>query len=69
VDSVRSRKEPFGNIDAGVRATIVPCLGNVSLWTGRKLKWDSGNWIFPDDKEANSHLFREYRKPWNLVTF
>jgi len=69
VDSVRSRKEPFANIEAGVRATAIACIGNVAAWTGRKLTWDDESWQFPGDAEANKFLFREYRKPWDLVKF
>jgi predicted dehydrogenase len=69
VDCVRSRKEPFANIEAGIRATAVPCMGNVAAWTGRKLAWDDASWVFPGDAEANQYLFREYRKPWDLVRF
>ena len=67
VDCVRARREPFANIDVGVRATAVGCIGNVAYWTGRKLKWDAETWSFRDDPEANRFLFREYRKPWDLV--
>ncbi|HUB81594.1 MAG TPA: Gfo/Idh/MocA family oxidoreductase [Bryobacteraceae bacterium] len=69
VDCVRSRKEPSANIEVGVRATAVACMGNVAAWTGRKLKWDDESWQFPGDHEANRFLFREYRKPWDLVKF
>jgi predicted dehydrogenase len=69
VDNVRNRKEPFANIDVGVRATAIACMGNVAFWTGRKLKWDAEKWNFPNDAEANKYLFRAYRKPWDLVKF
>jgi len=70
VDYVRSRKDPFANIEVGVRATAVGCMGNVAAWTGRKLTWDAETWRFRSDDEANSkYLFREYRKPWDLVKF
>ena len=69
VECVRSRKEPFANIDVGVRATAIACMGNVAAWTGRKLTWDDERWQFPGDTEANRYLFREYRKPWDLVSF
>ncbi len=67
VDYVRSRKEPSANIEVGVRATAVACIGNVAYWTGRKLKYDAKSFTFPGDAEANKHLFRPYRKPWDLV--
>jgi len=70
VDSVRSRREPPANIEAGVRATAVACMGNVAAWTGRKLSWDREAWNFKGDAEANrEYLFRAYRPPWNLVQF
>jgi predicted dehydrogenase len=69
VDYVRNRKDPFANIEVGVRATAIPCMGNVAAWTGRKLTWDAETWQFKGDLEANKYLFREYRKPWDLVKF
>jgi predicted dehydrogenase len=69
VDNVRSRQEPFGNIEVGVRATTVACIGNIAYWTGRKLTWDAAKCSFPGDEEANRYLFRPYRKPWDLVKF
>jgi predicted dehydrogenase len=67
VDFVRARKEPFANIEVGVHATTVGCIGNVAHWTGRKLKWDGERRTFPGDSEANKFEFRPYRKPWDLV--
>ena len=67
VDNVRARKEPAANIDAGVRATAVACMGNVACWTGRKLSWSDEQWQFPQDAEANKYLLRPYRQPWNLA--
>jgi predicted dehydrogenase len=69
IDFVRSRKDPFANIEVGVRATTVACIGNVAYWTGRKLSWDGEKGQFKDDAEANKYLFRAYRKPWDLVKF
>jgi predicted dehydrogenase len=69
VDSVRNRKDPFANIEVGVRATAISCMGMVAAWTGRKLTWDGETWQFKGDPEANTLLFREYRKPWDLVRF
>ena len=66
VDFVRNRKDPFCNIETGVRATTVPCIGNVAYWTGAKLNWDSETRKFKE-ADANKFLFRPYRKPWDLV--
>jgi hypothetical protein len=67
VDNVRARKEPAANIDSGVRATAIACMGNIACWTGRKLTWNDAQWQFPGDAEANKYLFRPYRKPWDFV--
>jgi hypothetical protein len=67
VDCVRARKDPFPNIEVGVRATTIGCAGNVAYWTGRKLKWNAETRTFPGDNEANKFLIRPYRKPWDLV--
>ncbi len=69
VDSVRTRTDPFANIEVGVRATAICCMGNVAAWTGRKLTWDGAAWQFKEDAEANRFLFRQYRQPWDLVKF
>jgi predicted dehydrogenase len=69
VEAVRERKEPSPNIETGVRATTVSCIGNVAYWTGRKLKWDGAKCEFSGDADANRHLFRPHRKPWDLVKF
>jgi predicted dehydrogenase len=68
VDNLRSRKDPFANIEVGTRATMIACMGNVAFWTGRKLKWDAEACTFKGDREADKYLFRAYRKPWDLVS-
>ena len=69
IDNLRSRREPFSNIENGARATAIACMGNVAAWTGQKLEWDSESFSFGSNEDANRHLFRSYRKPWNLVNF
>jgi len=69
IDNLRARKDPFANIEVGTRATIISCIGNVAYWTGRKLTWHAESLTFKGDAEANKHLFRPYRKPWDLVKF
>jgi predicted dehydrogenase len=67
VDCVRARRDPSPNIEVGTRATQISCMGNIAYWTGRKLRWDPVNRNFGNDAEANTYLFREYRRPWDLV--
>ncbi|MCC7175773.1 MAG: Gfo/Idh/MocA family oxidoreductase [Bryobacterales bacterium] len=69
IDYVRSRKDPFANIEVGCRATAIGCIGNVACWSGHKVTWDPKSWSFSGDAEANKYRFRAYRKPWDLVKF
>jgi hypothetical protein len=69
VDCVRARREPFPNIETGARSTAVSLLGNVAMWTGRKVTWDAKTFSFPGDPDAAKYMFRPFRKPWDLVKF
>jgi hypothetical protein len=67
VENLRARKEPFANIEAGVKSTIIPILGNIAARQDRKLHWDGDSVTFGSDAKANEALFRPYRKPWDLI--
>ena len=67
VDNIRNRKEPFASIEVGAKSTIIPILGNIAARQDRKLHWDGDSASFPNDRKANTALFRPYRKPWDLV--
>lgn len=69
VDALRSRKEPFANIDVGCRSTIVPLIGNIAAKLGKKLQWDGASETFVNAPDANKMLYRAPRKPWDLVRF
>ncbi len=64
LDCIRSRKLPIADVEIGHRTTSICQLGNVALFSKRKLRWDWKAERFPDDAEANSMLGREYRMPW-----
>jgi hypothetical protein len=42
-------------------------LANLSLRTGRKLKWDAEREQILDDAQASGMLVRPYRQPWDDV--
>jgi predicted dehydrogenase len=46
--------------------TEVVLLGNISIRTGKKLRWNSKEMKFPNAPEAEAFLHREYRKGWTL---
>ncbi len=66
LDCIKSREKPICDVEIGHRSTTVCHLGNIARWTGRRMKWDPVKEIFPDDEEANQHLDRQRRKPYDL---
>lgn len=64
-DSVRTRKLPICDAEVGHRSVMVCHLGVIAMRLGRELKWDPAKEQFVDDKEANTWLAREPRKPWS----
>jgi predicted dehydrogenase len=64
-DSVRSREKPICDAEVGHRSVSVCHLGVIAMRLGRELKWDPAKEQFVDDKEANTWLAREPRKPWS----
>jgi predicted dehydrogenase len=67
IDCVRSREKPVADIEIGHRSTTVPHLGNISIRTGHKLRWDAGKEEIVDDPQASALLFRQPRKPWDEI--
>src|SRR5262249_54527173 len=64
IDCVRSREKPVADIETGHRSTIAPHLGNISIRSGHKLRWDASKEEIVDDREASALLFRPPRKPY-----
>jgi predicted dehydrogenase len=63
-DSVRSREKAICDAEVGHRSASVCHLGVIAMRLGRELKWDPAKEHFVDDKEADTWLAREPRKPW-----
>ena len=66
-DCVRSRKIPISHVEAGHRSACVGHLIVIALRLGEKFQWDAVAEVFVGDgaKEANAHLAREMRKPYD----
>lgn len=66
-DCVKSRKDPIARVEEGHRSANVGHLVIIAMQLGRKLQWDAKNEVFTGDgaKEANTHLAREMRKPYD----
>jgi predicted dehydrogenase len=67
-DCVRSRKDPISKVEDGHQSAVIGHLIIIALRGGRKYQWDPAKEVFtgPDAKEANTHLSREMRKPYDL---
>jgi predicted dehydrogenase len=63
-DCIRSRKPSIAEPEIGHRSASICHLGVIAIRLGRKLKWDPKKEHFIGDKEANSYLAREMRRPW-----
>jgi predicted dehydrogenase len=66
LDAIKSRSQCSCHFDYGHRLTSVGHLGNISLWTGEKLRWDPVAERITNHESANQFLTKEYRKPWTL---
>jgi hypothetical protein len=67
MDCVRSRKDPISRVEDGHRSAVIGHLIIIALHLGRKVQWDPEKEVFVGDgaKEANVHLAREMRKPYD----
>jgi hypothetical protein len=66
-DAVRTRTDPICPVEAGHQSATVGHLIVIALRTGRALQWDprKEKFVGEGDKEANAHLARRMRKPYD----
>lgn len=67
VHCVRTREEPFRNIEVAHRTATLCHLGNIAYWLKRPLRWDPIGEQIVGDAEAARWLDRPRREPWNLI--
>jgi len=65
VECLKTRKQPVADVEIGHRSVTVCHLGNIACKLGRKLEWDPTNELFVNDNEANDHLDRPMREPYD----
>jgi predicted dehydrogenase len=65
LECVKSRKEPNSDLESAHRVATVCHLSNISLKTGRKIRWDADKEEILGDAEASQMLVLSYRKPWD----
>ena len=66
IDAFRNKVQSPGSFLLAGPITETILLGGVALRTGKKVQYDSANMKITNIAEANSFLFREYRKGWEL---
>ncbi len=67
IDCIKTRQQPIADVEAGHRVATACHLANISLRTGRKLRWDVRQEQIEGDREASQYLERAYRNPWGDV--
>ncbi len=65
LDCIKTRERPIADVEGGHQVTTACHLANISLRTGRKIRWDVEKEEILDDREASAMLVRPYRKPWD----
>jgi len=65
LDCVKNRRRPNADVEDGHQVAVACHLANLSMKLGRKLNWDVEKEEIIGDREANAHLVRPYRKPWD----
>ena len=66
-DCVHSRRAPISDVESQHRSVSTCHLGNISMWLGRPLEWDSASESFLGDTEANKRLSRSQRAGFEIV--
>lgn len=67
LDCIGTRQKTIADVEDGHLVAVACHLANISLRTGRKLRWDPDREEIIGDREAAQHLARPYRKPWDEV--
>jgi predicted dehydrogenase len=65
LDCIRSRQTPNSDLASAHRVATACHLANISLRTGRKIRWDAQHQQIVGDPEAQALLTRPYRQPWD----
>ncbi len=65
-EAVKTRAKAGGNAEAAHRTACLMHLTNISIRTGRKLKYDPVKERFIGDEEANRLAYQPMRAPWRL---
>ncbi len=65
LDCIKSRQKPNSDLESAHRVATVCHLSNISLKSGRKIRWDAEAEVIIGDPEASAMLQRPYRDEWD----
>ncbi len=66
LDCIKNRRETITPAEVAHRSLTPALLGEITMLTGRKLKWDPEKEVIIGDEEASRMLSRPMRSPWHL---
>jgi predicted dehydrogenase len=66
IDCIRTREETITPCQVAHRSISAALLGEISMLTGRKIKWNPDTQEIIDDPMASRLLRRPFRSPWKL---
>ena len=66
-EAVKSRKRAGGHAEAAHRTATLFHLANISIRTGRKLRYDPVKEEIIGDEEANRLVYQPMLAPWHLI--
>jgi len=66
LDCIRSRELPSCDLEKHYPLSVALNLGDIALKVGRKIHWDAKAERIVGDKEADSLVTPDYRRPWSL---
>jgi predicted dehydrogenase len=65
LDAVKTRKQPISTLESAHRTSVACHLANLSMRLSRQIRWDPASETIVGDEQANAHLVRPYRAPWD----
>ena len=66
LDCIRSRELPSCDLEKHYPLSVALNLGDIALKVGRKIRWDAKTERIVGDREADSLVRPDYRRPWSL---
>jgi predicted dehydrogenase len=65
LDCIKSRQQPISTLESAHRTATTCHLANLSMRLKRQIHWDAAKETTIGAEEANTHLVRPYRAPWD----